>query len=147
MYKEVKKKYRKAKLTKSGLVYVKIKRGKRKPKLEKGMEVTLHYTGTLRADGKKFDSSRDRNKPFKFRYKTQKMIPGFEEGVQIVGKEGTIKLFIPYYLAYGKKGQSIIPPYSDLVFDLEILDLKNVKAPVDNHEGHDHDHDGHDHKH
>ena len=111
------------------------------------MEVTLHYTGTLRADGKKFDSSRDRNKPFKFRYKTQKMIPGFEEGVQIVGKEGVIKLFIPYYLAYGKKGQSIIPPYSDLVFDLEILDLKNVKAPVDYHEGHDHDHDGHDHKH
>ena len=147
MYKEVKKKYRKAKLTKSGLVYVKSKRGKRKPKLEKGMEVTLHYTGTLRADGKKFDSSRDRNKPFKFRYKTQKMIPGFEEGVQIVGKEGVIKLFIPYYLAYGKKGQSIIPPYSDLVFDLEVLDLKNVKAPVDNHEGHDHDHDGHDHKH
>lgn len=147
MYKEVKKKYRKAKLTKSGLVYVKSKRGKRKPKLEKGMEVTLHYTGALRADGKKFDSSRDRNTPFSFRYKTQKMIPGFEEGVELVGKEGVIKLFIPYYLAYGKKGQRIIPPYSDLVFDLEILDLKNVKSPVDNHEGHDHDHDGHDHKH
>jgi len=147
MYKAIKKEYRRAKLTKSGLVYVKSKRGKRKPKLETGMEVTLHYTGTLRADGKKFDSSRDRNKPFNFRYKTQKMIAGFEEGVQIVGKGGVVKLFIPYYLAYGKKGQSVIPPYSDLIFDLEILELKSVKPIDDEHDGHDHNHDGHDHKH
>ncbi len=147
--KKVKKNNRKAKMTKSGLVYVKGKRGKRKPKLEKGMTVSLHYTGTFRRDGKKFDSSLDRNQPLNFQYKTQKMIPGFEEGVALVGVGGKIKLIIPYYQAYGKQGRKgAIPPYSDLVFDIEILSIS--EQTEGGHEGHDHDghdHHGHDHQH
>jgi len=150
MLKQVKKKYRKAKMTKSGLVYVKDKRGKRKPKLEKGMTVSLHYTGSFRKDGKKFDSSVDRNTPFSFKYKNQGMIPGFEEGIALVGVGGRVKLIIPYYQAYGKAGhKGAIPPYSDLVFDIEILSI-SADAPEENHDGHNHDghdHDGHDHKH
>ena len=148
MYKQVKKKYKKAKLTKSGLVYVRKNKGKRKPKLEEGMQVELHYTGTFRADGKKFDSSLDRNQVFKFNYKTQKMIAGFEEGITLIGKGGEIKVIIPYYQAYGKAGRKgAIPPYSDLVFDIQLIDFKEVKAGASGHEGHGHDHDGHDHDH
>ena len=148
MFKQVKKKYKKAKMTKSGLVYVCKKKGKRKPKIEEGMEVQLHYTGTFRADGKKFDSSLDRNQVFKFNYKTQKMIAGFEEGITLIGKGGEIKVVIPYYQAYGKSGRKgAIPPYSDLVFDIQLIDFNKVKPAKSSHDGHDHNHDHHDHQH
>jgi len=147
MYKEVKKQYRKAKLSKSGLVYVIEKKGK-KQKAQKGTKLSVHYIGTFRADGKKFDSSRDRNQPMDFTYQEQRMISGFEEGIGLLGKGGKAKLFIPYFQAYGKNGRpGAIPPYSDLVFDIEIMDLTHPSAsPKDeNHDGHNHDHDGHKH--
>ena len=148
MFKQVKKKYKKAKRTKSGLVYVRKKRGKRKPKMEEGMEVQLHYTGTFRADGKKFDSSLDRNQVLKFKYKTQKMIAGFEEGITLIGKGGEIKVIIPYYQAYGKAGRKgAIPPYSDLIFDIQLIDFNRVKPAKSSHDGHDHNHEHHDHQH
>ncbi len=143
MFKEVKKQYRKAKLSKSGLVYVIEKKGG-KTKAIKGTKLSVHYTGTFRADGNKFDSSRDRNQPMEFNYQEQRMIPGFEEGLALIGKGGKAKLFIPYFQAYGKNGRpGAIPPYSDLVFDIEILDLiPSANAP----EEHKHDeHDGHKH--
>lgn len=139
MFKEVKKQYRKAKLSHSGLVYIIEKKGK-KPKATKGAKLSVHYTGTFRADGKKFDSSRDQNKPLEFVYQEQRMIPGFEEGLGMVGKGGKAKLIIPYYQAYGKNGRpGAIPPYSDLVFDIEVVDLQ--PAEVHQHtEGDGHEH-------
>jgi peptidylprolyl isomerase len=106
----------------------------------------LHYKGTIRADGKKFDSSYDRNSPLEFNYLVQKMIPGFEEGIGMLGKGGKATLIIPYFQAYGKAGRpGVIPPYSDLVFDIEIVKL----APPNNAtypDGQQHDeHDGHKH--
>jgi peptidyl-prolyl cis-trans isomerase A (cyclophilin A) len=146
MYKEVKKQYRRAKLSKSGLVYVIEKKGK-KPKATKGAKLSVHYIGTFRTDGKKFDSSRDRNQPMDFNYQEQRMIPGFEEGMGLIGKGGKAKLFIPYFQAYGKNGRpGAIPPYSDLVFDIEIMDLTPPsEAPKDEHNHDGHDHDGHKH--
>ena len=111
--------------------------------------MSVHYKGTFRADGKKFDSSYDRGQPMDFQYQVQRMIPGFEEGLGMIGKGGKAKLIIPYYQAYGPNGRpGAIPPYSDLVFDVEVVDL----APADLRDrGHDHDHDhnheGHDHNH
>ena len=68
-----------------------------------------------------------------FSYIDQKMISGFEEGIGMLGKGGKAKLIIPYFQAYGKDGRpGAIPPYSDLVFDVEIITLEN------SHEGHDH---------
>ena len=144
MYKEVKKQFRKAKLSKSGLVYVIEKKGK-KPKPTKGAKLSVHYTGTFRTDGKKFDSSIDRNQPMDFTYQDQRMIPGFEEGIGLLGKGGKAKLFIPYFQAYGKNGRpGSIPQYADLVFDIEIMDLTPAsEVPKENHDGHDHD--GHKH--
>jgi peptidyl-prolyl cis-trans isomerase A (cyclophilin A) len=146
MFQEVKKLYRKAKLSKSGLVYVIEKKGK-KTKATKGAKLSVHYIGTFRADGKKFDSSRDRNQPMDFTFQEQRMIPGFEEGIGLLGKGGKAKLFIPYFQAYGKNGRpGAIPPYSDLVFDIEIMNLTPPsEAPKDDHNHDGHNHDGHDH--
>jgi peptidyl-prolyl cis-trans isomerase A (cyclophilin A) len=141
MYDEIKKVNKKAKMTESGLVYI-ISQGGSKDRVVKGSKVSLHYTGTFRADGKKFDSSRDRNQTLDFNYIDQKMIPGFEEGIAMIGKGGKITIYIPYFKAYGKGGRpGAIPPFSDLVFEIEMV---NIEAPgVDNHDGHDHE--GHQH--
>ncbi|MES2588177.1 MAG: peptidylprolyl isomerase [Bacteroidota bacterium] len=141
---EVKKKYPNAKQTASGLVYVIQSEGDaRKP--VKGDKLSVHYTGTF-LDGKKFDSSRDRGAPMDFQFKVQTMIKGFEEGLEMLGKGGKGVFIIPYLQAYGAAGRpGAIPPYSDLVFDLEIVDLTD--APVtpahDPNDGHDHEGHGH----
>lgn len=141
MFDEIKKVSKKAKMTESGLVYIISENGS-KDRVVKGSKVSLHYTGTFRADGKKFDSSRDRNQTLDFNYIDQKMIPGFEEGIAMIGKGGKITIYIPYFKAYGKGGRpGAIPPYADLVFEIEMVD---IQAPeVENHDGHDHD--GHQH--
>jgi FKBP-type peptidyl-prolyl cis-trans isomerase len=73
----------------------------------------------------KFDSSVDRGQPLDFKYKEQSMIAGFEEGIAMLAKGGVTKVIIPYYDAYGANGRpGAIPPYADLVFDIEILDIK-----------------------
>jgi FKBP-type peptidyl-prolyl cis-trans isomerase len=145
MFSEVKNKFPKAQQTASGLVYI-IEQVGTDPKPELGSSISLHYNGTLRLDGKKFDSSYDRNAPMDFNFKINKMIPGFEEGIAMLGSEGKAKLIIPYFQAYGKAGRpGVIPPYSDLVFDIEIVKL----APPNNAtypDGQQHDeHDGHKH--
>jgi cyclophilin family peptidyl-prolyl cis-trans isomerase len=123
MFNELKMVYPNAVLSQTGLVYIIENEGVgNKPK--KGDQVTLHYNGTLRLDGKKFDSSYDRNQPMPFKYLEQRMIPGFEEGVSLLGSGSKAKLIIPYYQAYGAQGRpGSIPPYSDLVFDIEILSI------------------------
>lgn len=131
---EVKKMYPNAKQTESGLVYI-IENEGENPKCAAGNKVSAHYTGTF-LDGKKFDSSRDRGMPMEFQYKIQGMIKGFDEGIGMLGKGGKGKFIIPYYQAYGPKGRpGAIPPYSDLVFDLEIMDIKpaEVHGPNDGH--------------
>ncbi|MFM7300980.1 MAG: FKBP-type peptidyl-prolyl cis-trans isomerase, partial [Crocinitomicaceae bacterium] len=143
MYNEVKVKYPNAVLRPTGLVYIIDKPGDEK-RAQKGNQVTLHYSGTLRADGKKFDSSYDRNQPMPFKYLEQRMISGFEEGVTLIGQGGKAKIIIPYYQAYGAQGRpGTIPPYSDLVFDIEILSITESPTEVP----HDHDHSDPNHKH
>lgn len=139
MFNEVKAKYPNAQLSPSGLVYIIEKEGEG-PKATEGMKMSVHYRGTFRHDGKQFDASYDRGQPMDFTYKVNRMIPGFEEGLGMVGKGGKAKLIIPYFQAYGKNGRpGAIPPYSDLVFDIEIMNIQ----PADAHEHHEGD--GHQH--
>ncbi len=139
MFNEVKAKYPNAQLSPSGLVYIIEKEGEG-PKATEGMKMSVHYRGTFRHDGKQFDASYDRGQPMDFTYKVNRMIPGFEEGLGMVGKGGKAKLIIPYFQAYGKNGRpGAIPPYSDLVFDIEIMNIQ----PADAHEHHEGD--GHKH--
>jgi cyclophilin family peptidyl-prolyl cis-trans isomerase len=140
MYTEVLKSYPAAQQSATGLVYVILNNGSGAD-VKDGKKVSLHYTGTLRRGGKKFDSSKDRNAPLEFQYKVQRMIPGFEEGITYIKEGGKVLLFIPYYNAYGKQGRpGAIPAYADLVFEIELLKVLDAEAPPAHNE-----HDGHQH--
>ena len=81
--------------------------------------VEVHYKGTL-LDGKVFDSSYERGEPAKF--PLNRVIPGWTEGMQLVGEGGKITLWVPFNLGYGAQpaGEDI-PAYSTLVFEVELI--------------------------
>lgn len=87
-----------------------------------GKRYTVHYTGWLK-DGTKFDSSRDRNEPFSFVQGKRRVIPGFDLGFEGMRVGGKRRILIPQQMAYGEKGSGPIPPHSDLIFDVELLDV------------------------
>lgn len=88
-----------------------------------GQRVTVHYTGWLN-DGTKFDSSKDRGDPFVFPLGAQRVIAGWDEGVQGMRVGGVRKLTIPPALGYGARGAgSAIPPNATLVFEVELLSV------------------------
>lgn len=112
----------KTETTASGLKYVDKVVGKgASPKA--GKSVKVHYTGTLE-NGKKFDSSVDRNEPFSFTIGVGQVIKGWDEGVMTMKVGGKRKLIIPAKLGYGAQGAGgVIPPNATLLFDVELLDV------------------------
>ena len=96
--------------------------GKTFPK--KGDRVTIHYVGTLKANGKKFDSSRDRGKPFQCVIGVGSVIRGWDEGVpQLSLGEKAVLEITPDY-GYGASGYPpVIPANSTLVFEVELLKI------------------------
>jgi FKBP-type peptidyl-prolyl cis-trans isomerase len=139
MLEKVKSKFGNLKQSSSGLIYI-IENSGADPKPSEGSKMTIHYRGTFLADGKQFEASYDRGQPMDFNYKINRMIPGFEEGLGMLGKGGKAKFIIPYFQAYGKGGRpGAIPPYSDLIFDIEVLDIK-AGEPHQHKEGDGHKH-------
>jgi len=98
---------------------------------ESGQRVHVHYTGTL-MDGTKFDSSRDRNKPFSFVLGQGSVIKGWEDGIPLFRPGGKGRLYIPSPLGYGENGTGSIPPNAILVFDIELLDSESDGIFLDN---------------
>ncbi|MDF1659354.1 MAG: FKBP-type peptidyl-prolyl cis-trans isomerase [Verrucomicrobiales bacterium] len=108
-------------VTSSGLQYEVLKKGDG-AKPEATDEVTVHYHGTL-IDGTVFDSSVDRGEPTSF--PLNRVIPGWTEGVQLMPLGSKYRFTIPYNLAYGSRGAGAdIKPYSTLVFEVELLEIK-----------------------
>lgn len=133
---EIRKKYPNAQQTESGLVYV-IQTEGNGTKANKGDNVSTHYTGTF-LNGLEFDSSRKRNQPLDFTHNVGQMIAGYDEAISILSKGGRGIFVIPYFKAYGAAGRpGGIPPYSDLVFDIELLNIipavtsPNPNAPME----------------
>ena len=109
-------------ITDSGLKYEELSVGEGDAAAS-GHSVTVHYTGWL-TDGTKFDSSKDRNDPFRFSLGAGMVIRGWDEGVAGMKVGGVRKLTIPSQLGYGPQGAGgVIPPNATLVFEVELLEI------------------------
>lgn len=109
--------------TASGLYYIETKPGTGANPAA-GKTVKVHYTGTL-LDGTKFDSSLDRGEPFEFILGQGQVIKGWDEGIALMKKGGKAKLIIPSSIGYGNRAAGpTIKPFSTLVFEVELLDIK-----------------------
>jgi FKBP-type peptidyl-prolyl cis-trans isomerase FkpA len=111
------------KMTDSGLKYEDLAEGEG-PVAAAGQKVSVHYTGWL-TDGRKFDSSLDRNEPFSFPLGRGMVIRGWDEGVAGMKVGGRRRLTIPPQLGYGPRGAGgVIPPNATLVFEVELLEIQ-----------------------
>ena len=108
--------------TSTGLYYVKTQDGTGE-KPSKGSTVKAHYTGYL-LDGTVFDTSIERGEPIEFVLGVGQVIPGWDEGIALMSKGEKAVLYIPYYLAYGDRDLGVIPPFSNLIFEVELIDFK-----------------------
>ena len=108
--------------TKSGLQYEVLSEGKGERSQKATDTVLCHYEGRL-VSGKVFDSSYERNQPAEFGL--NQVIPGWTEGLQLMSEGAKYRFYIPYLLGYGEQGAGpSIPPYSTLIFDVELIKVK-----------------------
>ncbi len=110
--------------TASGLYYIETVEGNGEQAKANDI-VSVHYTGKF-LNGKTFDSSYDRNQPIEFTLGIGEVIKGWDEGIALMKEGGEATLIIPSNLAYGAYGTSdgSIPPYSTLVFDVKLIEIK-----------------------
>ncbi len=107
-------------VTASGLQYEVLQEGYGERPVDTS-KVLAHYEGTL-INGQKFDSSYDRGEPIEF--PLNGVIAGWTEGLQLMKVGAKYKFYIPYNLGYGERGTRGIPPYSTLIFTVELKDIR-----------------------
>lgn len=94
------------------------------PEVKDGNTVEMHYVGTF-PDGRKFDSSRDRNQTFSFKVGSGQVIKGFDMAVLGMKKGGIRKVTIPPELGYGARGAgAAVPPNATLQFEVEVVSIR-----------------------
>lgn len=104
-------------------------------KIQTGKQASIMYKGYLQTDGKVFDTNMDSSKghtdPIDVVVGRGSVIPGWEEALPYFGKGGKGKIYVPSMLAYRDQGQpGSIPPFSNLIFDVQILDVKDAPPPA-----------------
>jgi FKBP-type peptidyl-prolyl cis-trans isomerase len=106
----------------SGLRYVVRNPGEGTANPQRGDTIICNYAGRL-LDGTEFDSSYRRGAPLQFRLGTGAVIKGWDEAFALMHKGERCTLIIPYWLAYGVKGQPpSIPGKATLIFEVELID-------------------------
>lgn len=109
----------------SGLVYIPIREGNgASPQI--GDKVAFHYTGYY-FDGEVFDSSYDRAVPLIVQLGNDMIIKGMEETLLMMNKGAKAKILVPFYLAYNDMENAPVPPYSNLIFEIELLDFTKTQ--------------------
>ena len=107
--------------TENGLYYLSLKEGSGEL-AKKGDTITANYTGSL-LNGKVFDSSDWKDEPFTFIMGNDMVLPGWEEGLPLMRKGGKALMLLPSDLAFGARHVGEVPPYSSLLFEIEILEI------------------------
>ena len=115
--------------TASGLKYVITKEGNGQRAIA-GDNVIVHYTGKLTNDTI-FDSSVNRNQPFKFKLGVGQVIAGWDEGIALLNVGDKAVLTIPANLGYGSRDMGTIPANSTLIFEVELLGIVEKPKPYD----------------
>ncbi len=118
----IQQKFADATVAPSGLRFIVRRAGEGSPP-SSGAQVVAHYHGTF-LDGRKFDSSYDRNEPFTFRVGTGAVIKGWDEAFLTMKRGERRTLIVPWWLAYGANGKGPIPPRASLVFEVELLEIR-----------------------
>ncbi len=120
----IRSRYATAHRLRSGLLYVERAPGTGDEVAREGHEVVVHYDGRL-LDGTPFDSSYKTGIPLTFRIGAGQVIKGWDEGFLGMRRGEKRTLVIPYWLAYGVRGNPpSIPPQATLIFDVEVLDVR-----------------------
>ena len=115
--------YRDTILTESGLQVYIVDRGTGANPVQ-GDLLTVHYSGYLE-DGSLFDSSVQRETPFRFVLGTGQVLRGWDEGFMLLNKGSRARMIIPPHLGYGDRGSGPIPPGATLTFDVELIEINN----------------------
>ncbi|KAL6771163.1 FKB15 [Auxenochlorella protothecoides x Auxenochlorella symbiontica] len=100
-------------------------------KAAKGDAVSVHYRGTLQADGTEFDSSYKRGQPISFKLGVGQVIKGWDQGVEGMCIGEKRKLVIPPELGYGARGAGgVIPGGATLVFETELVSIQGKTETI-----------------
>jgi len=112
--------------TESGLYFISVDEGTG-DRIQEGDKVEVHYI-LRNINGEKIQSSRERGKPFSFTAGRGQVIKAWDEAILMMREGGKARIIAPSDLAYGQYGAGQdIPPYSPLIFEMEVLDVKPAK--------------------
>ncbi|PZP51336.1 MAG: hypothetical protein DI598_03480 [Pseudopedobacter saltans] len=118
-----------AQMTKDSVFVVLENAGDQAAKADSGLQVSVKYKGTLMKTDSIFDTNMDKSKghdqPMDIVLGQHMVIPGWESGLKMFGKGGKGKIIVPAFMGYGPQGGGgAIPPNANLVFDVEVLDVR-----------------------
>lgn len=110
--------------TRSGLQYELLKKGEGTENPKWRYTISIHFQGTL-IDGTVFESTLNRKQPVSMQLTG--LIDGWTEGIKLMNVGDKYRFYIPSDLGYGSKKQGVIPPYSVLIFEIELFSIKGRK--------------------